>query len=378
MSNQPPGDGNFDDQGEEENPHNFQWEGDDEEKEEPRPINTERARIEKKLDTMLGEDWRVFRAKLVAKESVEAEEKAQSQANDHSEPFHDEQLERQAHIGNIFAGAISSIFSNKGGAKDPSNKDEENIFNGDHVGGADIFNAISDDCADPFVTHDEVPIMLRPTNELINKDHWAHPIGHIEPGCVLVANEKLGGVFHQTVVLIIEHHEKKGTTGIVINRPLRGNLFKVAQETTSNVDVSLRLAFTSSPVSYGGPVMPEEYSILHTHGYIKDSVRVAPGIYVGGSRELVDEVRRNELDPSDALFVKGHAAWVAGQLQREISKGVWYTASCSEDFILRYVKPHDNSIRGEDLWTELLTTMGGRFEEIAWKHSGKGDTRMMP
>uniref|UniRef100_A0A6S8S5M8 Transcriptional regulator n=3 Tax=Ditylum brightwellii TaxID=49249 RepID=A0A6S8S5M8_9STRA len=378
MSRQQPGDNSFEERSEDENPHNFQWE-DEEDEEEPRPISTERARIEKKLDTMLGEDWRVFRAKLVAKEIVEIQEKAQSQAC--SEPeFHDDQLERQAHIGNIFAGAISSIFSSgqKGSAQGSSDKDNENIFDGDHVGGADVYDVISKDCPDPFVTHDEVPIMLRPADNLINKAHWAHPIGHIEPGCVLIANEKLGGVFHQTVVLIIEHHEKKGTTGIVINRPLRGNLFKVAQETTSNVDVSLRLAFNVSPVSYGGPVMPEEYSILHTHGYIKDSVRVAPGIYVGGSRELVDEVRRNELNPSDALFVKGHAAWVAGQLRREISKGVWYTASCSEDFILRYVKPHDNSIRGEDLWTELLTTMGGHFEDIAWKHSGKGDTRMMP
>lgn len=49
--------------------------------------------------------------------------------------------------------------------------------------------------------------------------YWhSSQIPHIEPGCVLVANERLGGVFHQTVVLIIDHNDSSGSTGIVINR----------------------------------------------------------------------------------------------------------------------------------------------------------------
>ena len=55
----------------------------------------------------------------------------------------------------------------------------------------------------------------------IDKHRWAHPLFHVEPGCILVANEKLGGVFHQTVVLIIDHHDTAGSTGMVINRYAR-------------------------------------------------------------------------------------------------------------------------------------------------------------
>lgn len=72
---------------------------------------------------------------------------------------------------------------------------------------------------DPFVSADELPIHLKPkAHATVDKHRWAHPIEHIEPGCVLIANEKLGGVFHLTVVLIVDHHEKTGTTGVVINR----------------------------------------------------------------------------------------------------------------------------------------------------------------
>mmetsp|Transcript_20069 Transcript_20069/g.25865 ORF Transcript_20069/g.25865 Transcript_20069/m.25865 type:complete len:87 (-) Transcript_20069:37-297(-) len=86
------------------------------------------------------------------------------------------------------------------------------------------------------------------------------------------------------------------------------------------------------------------------------------------------------MDPHKALFVKGHASWVPGQLQREIQKGVWYTAAVSSDFILRYagveLTPEDNA---NDLWTDILSCMGGKYEKIACRHGGTGDSRkVMP
>eukprot|EP00957_Ditylum_brightwellii_P106888 8154567-Ditylum_brightwellii.AAC.1 len=62
-------------------------------------------------------------------EIVEIQEKVQCQAR--SEPdFHDNKLEQQAHIGNIFAVAILSIFSNgqKGSTQGSSDKNNKNIY----------------------------------------------------------------------------------------------------------------------------------------------------------------------------------------------------------------------------------------------------------
>jgi putative transcriptional regulator len=119
----------------------------------------------------------------------------------------------------LFAGAISSIFnkpSSTSTAADRS-KPSKDIFDGDSVGRYDR-DQLPINCDDPFASEQEIPIVLPQPTITIDKRRWAHEIPHVEPGCVLVANEKLGGVFHQTVVLIVQHAENAGSTGIVINR----------------------------------------------------------------------------------------------------------------------------------------------------------------
>jgi len=123
-------------------------------------------------------------------------------------------------------------------------------------------------------------------------------------------------------------------------------------------------------------VLTEEFSVLHSFGEVEGARKLCPGVYIGGSEELMAQVRSGAMDPHHALFVKGHAAWVPGQLNREIGKGVWYTAAVSSDFILRYagveLTPEDNP---NDLWTDILQCMGGKYEEIARRHGGTGDSR---
>jgi len=163
------------------------------------------------------------------------------------------------------------------------------------------------------------------------------------------------------------------------HRPMEGNLLKVASEQQSKLDLSLKMAFTKAPVTYGGPVLNEEFSILHGFGEVEGSRKLCPGVYVGGSEELMNEVRINRFKPENALFVKGHAAWVPGQLQREINKGVWYTASVSSDFILRYAgAPCTEEDNKGDLWSDILNCMGGDWAKIAEMHAGRGDMRMLP
>jgi len=345
--------------------------------------------MERELEDLMDRDWRAFRAELVMKEAVESKETSKSSNGGDSDGdgtggVNFDELGKQDRLGNLFAGAISSIFSKKqdsGGDhvldnNDAGDGDSSSIFDGDAVGGATADSCLPID--DPFISAAEIPVVMQPKSKL-DKHRWAHPIPHVEPGCVLIANERLGGVFHQTVVLIIDHNEQNGSTGIVINRPMQGNLLKVATETPSNVDLSLKLAFNTATVSYGGPVLQEEYSILHGYGEVEGSKKIAPGVFVGGSEELMSEVRRHNFRPEKALFVKGHAAWVAGQLSREIAKGVWYPSAVSSDLILRYAgAPIGLEDNRDDLWSDILTCMGGGYEAIARQHSGRGDMRMMP
>lgn len=212
------------------NPENEK--GNDEQPKPPRgnaqPKNTnnnnnkssDRAHIERNLEDMMQNDWRVFRAKLVQQEqALGGVPIAPAPIEETAE---DPGLTKQGQLGELFAGAISSIFdSKKKNAKQQAKNNSpdattNNIFDGDTVGTPEAPIEELQSHEDPFVSAAEIPLLLRETK--IDKHRWAHPIPHVEPGCVLLANEKLGGVFSQTVVLIVQHCEKSGSIGIVINR----------------------------------------------------------------------------------------------------------------------------------------------------------------
>jgi putative transcriptional regulator len=201
--------------------------------------------MEKSWENMMGEDWREFRARLVARERASVGGETTSSPGDQKKQQQRQQLTARedassSSSGGIF-GAITSMFSNKGGGESsPSSSDAAtatrarrtrgkddppaDIFDGDAVGGATRFSKIGmssssySACSDPFMDEEECHIIYDEPNVKIDKHRWAHPLFHVEPGCILVANEKLGGVFHQTVVLIIDHNEAAGSTGMVINR----------------------------------------------------------------------------------------------------------------------------------------------------------------
>lgn len=191
--------------------------------------DNDRARMEKSWEHMMGTDWREFRAKLVAQEQsdmVVGNKKAETSTSS----------KKEEKIGNFISGAISSIFSKGESSKEKEREDTtvsptvvkedlqssspSDIFDGVDVGGATKFSKIeiSSPCDDPFMDEEECHIVYDEPQVQIDSHRWAHPLYHVEPGCILIANEKLGGVFHQTVVLIIDHNENNGSTGMVINR----------------------------------------------------------------------------------------------------------------------------------------------------------------
>jgi putative transcriptional regulator len=46
---------------------------------------------------------------------------------------------------------------------------------------------------------------------------------------------------------------------------------------------------------------------LHGFGHVEGSRKLCPGVFIGGSEELMNEVRINRFDQSNSLFAKGHA-----------------------------------------------------------------------
>jgi putative transcriptional regulator len=185
--------------------------------------NSGRAHTERMLEESMGDDWRLFRAKLVAQEKQEGslnKSKSTSTTSTTSSTTtatnSDTELDKQGQLGELFGSAISSIFHSSSSSDRAKKQTKKEILAGDSIGRA--FPPEEVLYQDPFASAAELPVHMKRVTTDINKHRWAHEIQHIESGCVLIANEKLGGVFHQTVVLVVDHHEKVGTTGVVINR----------------------------------------------------------------------------------------------------------------------------------------------------------------
>jgi hypothetical protein len=143
--------------------------------------SSDRAYHEHNFESMMGNDWREFRAKLVA------QEKAAASLREATAYYSGSTLmAKHGRIGDLFAGSI-------------------NIYD-DRICGVL-------DCNDPFVSKDELPIILQ-KDISIDKHRWAHALPRPEVGSLLISNER----FHQTVVLMISHCEKNGSSGVVINR----------------------------------------------------------------------------------------------------------------------------------------------------------------
>ena len=156
--------------------------------------NPDRARMERELEDLMDRDWRAFRAHLVMNEAAEAKEAAANgqpigginDSADGSSTTYDERLDRQNTMGNLFAGAISSIFrSNKEEAEQAKvnaicNEDdgeECSIFDGDAVGGATASSTLPNGVLvdDPFLSEADLPSVVQPKNKL-DKHRWAHPV----------------------------------------------------------------------------------------------------------------------------------------------------------------------------------------------------------
>jgi len=221
-----------------------------------------------------------------------------------------------------------------------------------------------------FMVHNEDSTNASPETPQLTKDRWAHQIDHLETGCVLIANENVGGIFYGKVLLVVDH-SPEGTTAIVLNSIFPGGLREVSTIQGSVLDDQLLDAFPTTDVAYGGNVRTDEYSLLHGFGEVDGSKKITSGVYFGGEDALVHGVMNGHFDPNKALFVKGKATWYPGRLQAEIDSGKWYTASASSDFILRNAgAPLTEGDDSNDLWKDVLTCMGGHYTDIANRYAG--------
>ena len=157
---------------------------------------------------------------------------------------------------------------------------------------------------------------------------WLLPAGadaDQEPakGKLLVATEVVGGVFDQTVVLLL-HYDETGAMGIVVNRPTDIEL----EELLPEVD---EISSYSGPLYWGGPVqMNTLQALLRTDTPPKGAKAIVDSVHYVSTRDVLEDA------PADGaslrLFI-GYAGWAAGQLDFEMERGSWHIVPASDETV---------------------------------------------
>lgn len=199
---------------------------------------------------------------------------------------------------------------------------------------------------------------------------WAHPVSHVEAGCVLIANpahfvgSSAVSFFANTVVFVLDHCTTglSGSVGVIVNRPVASSLSEMRTREDSKLGQTLKThsAFRDSALFCGGPVALENLLVLHNNDDAEGSLEIIKGVHTGGLQSVVKAVTSGAMDVSRAKFVAGYSGWGGGQLAEEIEDGVWLTCACNAELILEH---RVNS--SEPLSKRLLKLMGGPYLEIA-------------
>ncbi len=153
--------------------------------------------------------------------------------------------------------------------------------------------------------------------------------------------------FARTVVLVGVHNDD-GAMGVVLNRPSAVTVREAVPQLEAAVG-------ELEPVYVGGPVQPT--SVVCLAEFLDPSLaellvlgRIgfpAPSTGIG---ELAEATERRRV-------FAGYAGWTDGQLDAEVDQGDWIAQAALPEDVFSEVP--------QDLWSTVLTRMGGRYALIA-------------
>lgn len=145
---------------------------------------------------------------------------------------------------------------------------------------------------------------------------------------LLVATPSMGDErFKRTVILMIEHNDQ-GSLGIVINKPLPISLQTIAKESGLPCDLTPQVMSF-----YGGPVEPQRGMVLVKGGLPMPEDTVLDFTHFISPRKDLLETLMDDAAQEFRLYL-GYAGWGPGQLDYEITEGIWVLRPLISEWLL--------------------------------------------
>ncbi len=147
-------------------------------------------------------------------------------------------------------------------------------------------------------------------------------------GQLLLATPSLKDPHFTDGVVLLCHHDKDGSMGLLINQPQHITVGAVLD------DMKLGKARgIEQPTFAGGPVEPFRGFVLHDGWYVYDSTLcITPEIHLTTSRDVLEELARGD-GPEHFMLMLGYVGWGAGQLEEEINRNDWLIAPSSSHIV---------------------------------------------
>jgi putative transcriptional regulator len=167
-------------------------------------------------------------------------------------------------------------------------------------------------------------------------------------GQLLLASPALMDPNFRRAVVLVGVHSEEGAMGVVLNRPSEVTVSEAVPQLEQTVS-------EQEPVYVGGPVQPS--SVVFLAEFLDPS---PAGLLVLGRIGFPDpDAGIDELTEATARrrVFAGYAGWGEGQLDAEVDQGDWIAHSAVPDDVFTEVP--------EELWSRVLTRMGGSYALIA-------------
>ena len=174
----------------------------------------------------------------------------------------------------------------------------------------------------------------------------------LNKGQLLIAEPSIIGdlSFNRAVILLADHN-KEGSVGFILNKPLKFKLKDLLPEINSEFKIY-----------NGGPVEQDNLYFIHNiPDLIKNSIEISNGIFWGGDFELTKELINNGLiKKKNIRFFLGYTGWDSNQLETEIKANAWIlTKNSYENKILNKTS--------SQFWKERIMDIGGEY--LIWSNA---------
>jgi len=179
----------------------------------------------------------------------------------------------------------------------------------------------------------------------------------LKKGQLLIAEPSIIGdlSFNRAVILIADHN-KEGSVGFILNKPLKYTIRDLIPEIESKFKVY-----------NGGPVEQDNLYFIHNIPHlIPNSIEISNGIFWGGDFELTkDLINNGAITKKNIRFFLGYTGWDASQLTEEMEANSWIISKNS----------YQNKILGKSslhLWKEQILDLGSDY--LIWSNAPENPT----